>query len=170
MMLSQFLNMVSDALFIIAVPFAIAWLINNWNIKKMISLEGINQTYKIGLRNFLNSEMDTCIGRIERAEVKRSSYKRDVDGDAIRNLSGTILHYEGRVVEIQRTLSALDGEIPMQTSFVLDEPTQKQKDVLSDLLKDTNRVITSYMVDENMLVETENGIRKLNVEGRPIRK
>ncbi len=86
----------------------------------MISLEGMNQDFKIGVRNFLNSEWKTCIERIERAEVKRSSYKRDVDGDAIRNLSGTILHYEGRVLEIERILRVLDGEIPMQTPFVLD--------------------------------------------------
>jgi hypothetical protein len=32
-MLSQLLNMVADGMFIVAVPIAIAWLINNWNIK-----------------------------------------------------------------------------------------------------------------------------------------
>ena len=33
MYLSQLLNMLSDAMFILAVPIAIAWLINNWNMK-----------------------------------------------------------------------------------------------------------------------------------------
>lgn len=76
----------------------------------MITFEGMPQNYKVSVMNFHRKELDSCLQACERAEVQRSNLKRGVDGDAIKNLTGTIFHYEGRILQLRRTLAFLTTE------------------------------------------------------------
>lgn len=56
------------------------------------------------LREYLVASLDKWLEKIEKLETIRSDLDRRYEPGAYQNLSGSILHYEGRVKQIRETL------------------------------------------------------------------
>jgi hypothetical protein len=73
-------------------------------MKTGITLDGQEPMIKTKVIEFCNSELEVCYKARERAEVERSKIKGDVSMPGFVNLTGTILHYEGRIRQLRRML------------------------------------------------------------------
>ena len=61
-----------------------------------------------------------------------------------------------------------DRDEILESIKYLTMPSPEQLAILKDMHKDTNRVISSYMINANMIVHTENGKCVINKEGKSI--
>lgn len=80
------------------------------------------------MREYLAEALSKYLCTLDELEIKRENYRSDTA--AYRNLTGSILHCEGRVKQIQETLQHLDDSeevnLSNESDIMLEDLTKDQ--------------------------------------------